>query len=680
MRSFLALALAGCLLAVAHAVPTKREPDEAKIPSPQETADPEPAKAEEAQTKKSNDFRSVLAKNTIRAMRIAVPKNGHVDQTVESVASHVVTDADSEAFAAVLKMFDHDDDGKLTFDELVDTKKALDTLTSFSEKGPKGIKPSLPLPDLIKTGGVLELETKRLEETNKGEGVQITYNLFEDRFSHVLADSGAVFKKLDGNKDEELSDDELQELVTYMPDHLSYLDFSKWYHLKLSAQPDGGDALFDELDLDNDDVVSQKELSKMHKHDKKGRGDAMDQEMFNDLMGDTIAEHTKKTPDEVFALLDVNGNGVMDTREVIASEVMTSAAVTSDAEIDFDANPHKANQLRKGRLAGAKPLQSSEFNRLFRYHFEGVEGVHIGEAFAKIDTDKDGIVDTKEIKALTTVGAKMITKFPEAVFSAWYFDKFKDMDQLQKTFVLMDGNEDKALDTEELEFIREDLNGPAMVPVDMLMHDPWMGMSFKVFDNRFLNNLVGVLDKKGAHKTLDKDANGILTRSELNKIGEVLPEKMDYKEFMYWHEERMYMGGAVPGRGFNDDEMEMQYKDIDLNADKILQKSELIIYTTPSEAQRDEYREYARRAIKQEANPEHEFDALSYLGMGGDEEDQAHDPSAGVGMYQFMHYIAPHLSVKGTRGDELFNVLDTDQDMHLSSAELSAVTEFMHDL
>ena len=31
-------------------------------------------------------------------------------------------------------MFDHDDDGKLTFDELVDTKKALDTLTSFSEK------------------------------------------------------------------------------------------------------------------------------------------------------------------------------------------------------------------------------------------------------------------------------------------------------------------------------------------------------------------------------------------------------------------------------------------------------------------------------------------------------------------------------------------------------------------
>ena len=34
--------------------------------------------------------------------------------------------------------------------------------------------------------------------------------------------------------------------------------------------------------------------------------------------------------------------------------------------------------------------------------------------------------------------------------------------------------------------------------------------------------------------------------------------------------------------------MEMQYKDIDLNADKILQKSELIIYTTPSEAQRDE--------------------------------------------------------------------------------------------
>ena len=46
---------------------------------------------------------------------------------------------------------------------------------------------------------MLELETKRLEETNKGEGVQITYNLFEDRFSHVLADSGAVFKKLDGN-------------------------------------------------------------------------------------------------------------------------------------------------------------------------------------------------------------------------------------------------------------------------------------------------------------------------------------------------------------------------------------------------------------------------------------------------------------------------------------------------
>ncbi|MDC0510798.1 hypothetical protein OAN61_00160 [bacterium] len=107
-----------------------------------------------------------------------------MDQSVTSV-SEAITGKDEETFTHLLGMFDHDDDGKLTFDELVDIKKALDTLTSFAEKGPKGIKPSLPLPDLIKSGGVIELETKRLEEKNGDKGVQITYGMFEDRCGKI---------------------------------------------------------------------------------------------------------------------------------------------------------------------------------------------------------------------------------------------------------------------------------------------------------------------------------------------------------------------------------------------------------------------------------------------------------------------------------------------------------------
>ena len=38
--------------------------------------------------------------------------------------------------------------------------------------------------------------------------------------------------------------------VTFMPDHLSYLQFSKWYHLRINAQPDMGNLLFDEMDVE----------------------------------------------------------------------------------------------------------------------------------------------------------------------------------------------------------------------------------------------------------------------------------------------------------------------------------------------------------------------------------------------------------------------------------------------
>ena len=66
--------------------------------------------------------------------------------------SEMITENDENTFKNLLSVFDHDDDGALTFEELVDVKKALDTLTGFAEKGPKGVKPSLPLPDLIRTG------------------------------------------------------------------------------------------------------------------------------------------------------------------------------------------------------------------------------------------------------------------------------------------------------------------------------------------------------------------------------------------------------------------------------------------------------------------------------------------------------------------------------------------------
>ncbi|MDC0510794.1 hypothetical protein OAN61_00140 [bacterium] len=175
----------------------------------------------------------------------------------------------------------------------------------------------------------------------------------------------------------------------------------------------------------------------------------------------------------------------------------------------------------------------------------------------------------------------------------------------------------------------------------------------------------------------DKDGNGILTRSEIHKIGEVLPESMNYSAFEYWHEERMYMGGAVPARGFNDEEMQYQFKDIDMNDDKILTKDELVLYATPSKAERDQYRDYARRAIKGQTFGH--FDPLGLLGDAHD-PDAVHDPTQGVGMFQFMHHIAPHLALKDGRADMIFHVLDKDQDMHLSPTELQQIKEYFHEL
>jgi len=639
-----------------------------------------------APTKAKKSSKTKLLANTARAMRIAIPKARHVGKKVEKI-SEMITENDENTFKNLLSVFDHDDDGALTFEELVDVKKALDTLTGFAEKGPKGVKPSLPLPDLIRTGGVLSKEQKRLDETNgkDGKGVQITYSMFEDRFSNVLADTGAVFKKLDGNQDKEISTDELQDLVTFMPDHLSYLQFSKWYHLRINAQPDMGNLLFDEMDVDNDDVISHDELSRMHRHVHKDRDEALDFEAFKDMFGDTISEHTKEPLDAVFKAMDVQGTGKLDEREMVSIEVMITHAIET-GKFESGANPHKANLFRKGRLPNAKPVDKAGFSLLYNLHTDKKD--LLGEWFTELDKDNGGTVDEKEIRALTKIGPSKIGKFSMPVFTAWYFDKFKNIEELQKTFVLMDANEDKLLDDEDLEFIRPDLNGPGQVPVDVMLHDPWMGMTFEVFDHRFLNNLVGVLDKKKAHAALDKDANGILTRSELNKLGEILPDplfaegkpnnklEMNFTDYMWWHEERMYMGGAVPARGFNMDEMELQYFDIDLNGDKLLSPAELSIYATPSKADREQYREFARSSIARDngLNPDH-FNPLSLI-----PESEVHDPTAGIGMFHFMHFIVPHLALKDKRADVLFQSLDKDQDMHLSAEELQLASEYMHDL
>ncbi|MDC0510796.1 hypothetical protein OAN61_00150 [bacterium] len=53
--------------------------------------------------------------------------------------------------------------------------------------------------------------------------------------------------------------------------------------------------------------------------------------------------------EELFKLADVNFNGALDHREVVAVEIMIADAI--DGTLKFESNPHKANQLRKGTQA-----------------------------------------------------------------------------------------------------------------------------------------------------------------------------------------------------------------------------------------------------------------------------------------------------------------------------------------
>jgi hypothetical protein len=192
----------------------------------------------------------------------ATPRAAHVDRSVAEVAGYVGVQSD-DAFGSLLEMFDGDQDGVLTFDELSELKELL--------LGPSFGPPArgTPLPDLVRTQGLTDMKAWRDSSATGGPNDStsrsaVEHDQFIERFGALLPDAEATFAALDADRDGALGAQEFVRLHEHVPPTMDYASFSKWYHMKLARTEDGGAALYKALDLDGDELLSAAEIARMN--------------------------------------------------------------------------------------------------------------------------------------------------------------------------------------------------------------------------------------------------------------------------------------------------------------------------------------------------------------------------------------------------------------------------------
>eukprot|EP01052_Picozoa_sp_SAG31_P033413 SAG31_NODE_3770_length_3900_cov_4.289924_3_plen_643_part_00 len=190
-----------------------------------------------------------------------------------------------------------------------------------------GWKPSgPPVPDLARTHGLVGNERRRPQPLSAAA--------FAERFSALLEGKDqAVFAELDLDHDALLSSRELAGLVAHLPEQMDYASFSKWYHLRGNGKV--SDALFQDLDGDGDEKLTHDELSALSSYGKrKGATQGRSEKRRDGVTGDRAAadayEARPKTMDQSAFLLQFGPR----LRQILATQNNAAAEGETDQSND----------------------------------------------------------------------------------------------------------------------------------------------------------------------------------------------------------------------------------------------------------------------------------------------------------------------------------------------------------